>query len=171
MKTLFLLPIVSLLFIFSSCKKDSANNVTGTITATVNGTSLSFNVEATAVLDTVRGNYGVAIIGLQSFSLSSKEITLAISGGSTPIAVGTYTDTSTVGRTVLIGYANAADSTAWSSTGTAPNISTVTITSLNSSQIQGTFNGQLELALGSNPGASTATVTNGSFNLHVTLAP
>jgi hypothetical protein len=162
-KSSLLLLSVCFLFILSSCKKHSpAINVTGTFTATINGTPETFNVGAAAQTENVSGFYSLSLVGVQSTSVANSML-ISINS-STPITAGTYTGASTqasISYTLASGSIYQYDNTEGSS-------ATVTIKSISSTSVQGTFSGTLNIISGN--GAATQTLTNGTFNLNIQQA-
>ena len=170
MKGLLFIPAITLITIFSSCKKDSSSNSTtsGTISADIDGTAVSFNFGDNAALDTISGEYTIAIAGFQSgVNVTSNEIGIGV-GGAYPIAVGTYTDTSSIADNSTISYSIPSDNSGYAAVGIAPFYGTVTITSISATQVQGTFSGVLGVGSGSSSTVPYHTLTNGKFNVKIT---
>jgi len=161
MKNLLILSL-GFLGIFLSCKKSSPSANSGNyITATVNGTNRTFNIGAEALVKSSSAGYSLAITGREGVAYDASQIVVNVFG-SMPITSGTYSTGTTGTDQVSLEYALTNIATY---TTTAGNPS-VTITSISSTNVQGTFSGVLTLTTGSAP-ASTATITNGKFNVTV----
>lgn len=159
---LFFLPLC-LLVVFSSCKKHASDSVTatGTITATIDGTPQTFNFGATAHLDNTAGFNTLSIIGIKSASASDSMIIEVTSAS--PIAAGTYTGANSEAD---MSYTITAGTLVYQFDGSNQASSTdVVISSISATNVQGTFNGTIELIYGSGPASKT--VTNGKFNLTI----
>jgi hypothetical protein len=178
-KTLFL-PVALSLFLFSSCKKDvsatgpggTGGVALGTISATVDGTPYTFNVGAQASIDSSGGaGYVLLILGVYSPSANAKTMSLGIAGPDRFTVNTTYTDTSSTANDFSdIDYTDyTTDYLAETGLIPPPYVSTLTITSLSTTNIQGTFSGNVELfySPGGSPPASHL-ITNGKFNLTLT---
>ncbi|HVS92539.1 MAG TPA: hypothetical protein VHE59_10925 [Mucilaginibacter sp.] len=160
-KSIFLLIPLCLLLGLSSCKKNSSKpaNAAGTLTVTVGGKAQTFNVGATAHLDNTGGVNTLGIMGLQSTGTANSLIITVSSSG--PITAKSYTDADSEAQ---LSY-TLASGAAYQDDGTGGTTSTVTIKSITSTNVQGTFSGTLMLINGT--GAATQTLTNGSFNLSI----
>jgi hypothetical protein len=158
---LLLLPCC-LLFALLSCKKSSTSptSVTGTMTATINGTAQTFNVGAIANLQSAGGTYTLGMEGLSAASGSANSMIISITTTS-PIVAGTYTASSSAAN-VSYTQANANVYQYDGSSGSGPS---VVIKSISSTSVSGTFTGTLQLINGS--GASSVAITNGAFNLKI----
>lgn len=159
-KLIFLLP-VCLLLVVCSCKKSSTKpaNVAGTLTVTIGGKAQTFNVGAVAHLDNTGGFNTLGIIGVQSTTTANSLVITVSSTG--PITAKSYTDANSESQ---LSYTTAAGAI-YQDDGTSGTSSTVTIKSISSTNVQGTFSGTLMLITGT--GAATQTFTNGSFNLDI----
>jgi hypothetical protein len=165
------------LLVFSACKKDSAKTASSnTITATVGGSNINFSTNATGELATDSGAYVLAVGGLTGTSSSAQSIVVGLLSDK-PFVKGTYTfDTSTDPNTITvlpsIAYltnTSGDESSEFDSNtdiylqnSTLSTTCTVTITSISSTNIQGTFNG---LLTNDGDNTTTKTVTNGKFNV------
>ena len=158
---LFLLPLC-MLFVLTSCKKSSTSptSVTGTMTATINGTAQTFNVGAIANLQSEGGTYTLGMEGLSATSSSANSMIISITS-STPIVAGTYTAASSQAN-VSYTEANTNVYQYDASSGSGPS---VVIKSISSAIVSGTFAGTVQLINGS--GASSVAITNGTFNLKI----
>jgi hypothetical protein len=164
------LPIQSLilaLLILTSCKKSSNSSTTpagGTITATVDGTPMTFNNVLVAKDTAYLGAYLITFSGVTSLTASSPELSLTIDGSSA-ITTGTYSLTSTVNTTNLPAITfSQGSSLVYSSDISGVDPTTIVITTLSNTNIQGTFSGTLLLAVGA--GAATKAITDGKFNVN-----
>jgi hypothetical protein len=158
-KLILLLPICASLILFS-CKKSSPSpNATGTLTVTIGGKAQTFNVGAVAHLDNTSGFNSLGIIGVQSATNANSMIITVTS--SAPITAKTYTD---AGSEAQLSYTTASGA-GYQEDGTGGTSATVTIKSISSTNVQGTFSGNLMLITGSGP--ATEALTNGAFNLSI----
>jgi hypothetical protein len=161
MKRLLIFSLV-IFAIFSSCKKNNPSANPGNyITATVNGSNLTFNIGAEALVESSSAGYRVEITGREGVAYDASQILVVISGSS-PIPAGVYSNGTAGPDQVSLLYA-LTNVAAYQAVGVGPS---VTITSITGTNVQGTFNGVLMLASGSTA-ASTATITNGKFNVAV----
>lgn len=155
--------------LFVSCKKNSSSSSSYHFTATIDGTAQTFNTTPLATRLTV---YGITQIGIDGFSGSSSSNIQSLSIGwqsSTPGAkfgVGTWTDSSqnyaVVGvyaPVTLQDYASGNAVTA--GTNYKGNHLTITITSMDSTAVKGTFSG--DFFLQGNLSGTKKTITNGDF--------
>jgi hypothetical protein len=161
---------------FSSCKKSDKNSSTAsnTITVTVGSSNLSFNTAATAVLANSSGSYVLLVSGATGTGSNAQAISIAIDSEN-PIVKGTYTLNSSTSPDATsfpqISYVQSASTTnpvSFTSDITGTNASTITITSISSTNVQGTFNGVL---VSDQDGTTTKSVTDGKFNVTVTSHP
>jgi hypothetical protein len=163
-----LLIAICILTLFVSCKKSSSEAPTDTISANIDGVSESFNTAAYAHLSTgVQLNSNLVITGGYDGAGGSDIMSFTITSDHT-ITKGTYVNTSSSnGSYVSIAYTKGplslANPTIYASVvdGTPP--SSITITSISSTNIQGTFSGQLVLSGGS----AAKSVTGGKFNVQI----
>lgn len=138
------------LFLFSSCKKSSTTPAAdkNVILATVDGTATK-NIDAVASngLSSFSGNY---VLNVTSLSNYPNSIEVEVSSPS-PIAKGTYTNTVSSNPFFIFYGASVTNTTKGSGT--------VTITSIDAANVQGTFSGDVY------QGTVKKTITNGSFNV------
>lgn len=164
MKKLILLLPVCLLLALSSCSKKSTpapgSTGTGTITATIGGSAQTFNVNAYATAQNIDGLNFITIYGSKS-SGSTDKFELAIVNSSI-LAGTTYTG---VASQVQLTYTLASGAVYQYADDDAAAFVSVVIKSVSSTNVQGTFSGNLNLISGT--GAATETVTNGTFNLRI----
>ena len=152
---------------FASCKKsDKKSNSSGTntITADVGGSTVNFNIGVTGLLSTGQGSYVLFISGATGTGSNEQSMQIGIDSQK-PIAAGTYTLSSSTSPDATafpqLTYGIGATSpTAFMTDGT--NVTTVTITSISNTNVQGTFSGVLTSAL---DGTTTKSITNGKFNV------
>jgi|SRR3569833_281424 len=147
---------------FSSCKKDK-KDVAVSLTADVDGTATSFNVGAVAATGTVDGQTFTVIQGSTS---TGAIISITVAGKLT--AGKTYSDASeNDDDKPLFLYATSATADDYlNNDDDAANLPSITITSLTSTTVDGTFKGSVVQGFGNNE-APTKTITNGKF--HVTI--
>jgi len=160
MKKLFAIAILGSV-VLVSCKKSSGGG--GPLQATINGTVTNFATGATGLTASAGGQYTIEVAGASgTTSPNAFEITLQ---SANPIAVGTYTDTSSTNNAILE-YVPYSTGTFFLSAGQASHPSKVVITSVSSTQIAGTFQGTLY----ANQDTTTTpeTITNGTFNVKLT---
>ena len=165
---------VFLLFILTSCKKKSEDNLVpvNTITAAVDGENISLSTNISAKFSTnqigklsytlnIQGAtsskaFGISLTSFDKNSITKGTYTLASSKNSTPIWVYVaYEDYELSGNVPDQPYITDPN-------GIQP--TTITITSISSTNVQGTFNGTLVYSQG---GSGTKTVTNGKFNVNI----
>lgn len=155
---------VCLLCLLLFCIKSYASsNFSGTITATVDGAVQNFNDAAMAVSVNAGGIQGMSITGVQGSSLSG--VTIIITPSTGAVTSGTYIGSSSSNE-VQFTYANVGTGVSYQNSAFSEGSNaTVVITSISSTNIQGTFRATLVLQSGN--GAATKTITNGSFNLPI----
>ena len=138
---------VMLLWI-TSCKKDKANTDVplDTISATIDGTTTTFNYGAKATVLSVSGGYGISIQGSKKDpSASQTNLSFSIASPSV-ITPKTYAENASSNPLVEMNYAYdlifgiVYTSVAYGST---TNPVTITITDINSTSVKGTFSGEL----------------------------
>ncbi len=163
-KLRLLIPALCVLFIVSACKK-SANkpaSTVGTITVNIDGAAQTFNVGATAHVDNTGGFYSLALIGIQS-ATASNSVIVEVTSDSPIVAGTTYTGTNSQAD---MSYTQISGNAVYQFDGSnnASN-ATITVKSISSTNVQGTFSGTLELITGT--GAASKVLTNGTFNLNI----
>lgn len=163
------LPIQSLilaLIVIASCKKssNSSTQTGGTITATVDGTPMTFNNVLVAQDTAYLGAYLITFSGISALTANAPELSLTVDGPSA-ITTGTDSITATGNTPNLPAIAfSEGSSLVYSTDASGSNPTTIVITTLSKTNIQGTFSGTLILAVGS--GAATKVITNGKFNVN-----
>lgn len=148
-----------ILLVFSGCKKNSNVAPANTISADIDGVTENFNTRAIATLSTgPTSNSGFTILGTNGATSDSDFLSITVAINQT-ITTGSYTsDTSFVSILYKFGPSSI-DNLNDYHTDLAGSPSTVVITKLTSTNIQGTFSGKLVY------GSASKTVTNGKFNL------
>jgi len=148
----------------SSCKKDK-QSVAVSLTADIDGTATSFNVGAVAATGTVDGQTYTVIQGSTS---TGAMISITLAGKLT--AGKTYSDSAeSDDDKPLFLYATSSTADQYlNNDDDAANLPSITITSVTSTTVDGTFKGSvvqgIEIGNGQLP---TKTITNGKF--HVTI--
>jgi len=165
MKTIKNLALLSLafgVFTFSSCKKkDVAPAATATLVATIDGVVTEFNVNMKGQeYITSPGNWVTDVQGK-----ASDGTILGISFSGTPVASKTYSDADTndLNRPVII-YQKPTSSDQYFNDHDASNVPSVTITSVTSTTLDGTFKGRL-LKDPATDKTDTIAITNGKFHI------
>jgi hypothetical protein len=172
MKRLFLISACAILA-FSACKKDS-NKTTATVSlsATVGGTNETYsNVIAQSIVDTP--GYTIGISGSRGSGANLEVLQLEVNSVN-PITTGTYTlnsstssDISTFPLLAYYKYTSATNELIYGTDLTGANVSTITISSISSTNVQGTFSGVL---IDEIDGTTTDAITSGKFNATITKA-
>jgi hypothetical protein len=170
MRKLLILPII-LLITLASCKKQSSTFI-GTITATIDDTPFVFSLQqnsalvTTTVVDPSTTRYEVSVYGYTKDT--SRFVELNVIALNQPVTAGTYIDTVSSPYTSNLLYdLGTSNALLYSSVGTNTSYSTINISSISSTSVQGTFSGVVTLV---NPGTSTVvshTVTDGQFNVPI----
>jgi hypothetical protein len=165
-KLLFVLTLASGALMLNSCSKDKSTTTANIfITANINGAATTFNTNAGATTATVSGQTFTTIIGQ-----AKDGTTLSIMLVNNPTSGKVYSDAAsndddkplimiTPPGTNADSYLNDDDNTS-----TLP---TVTITSLTSTTITGTFSGLVEggIPIGNSNTLPTDAITSGKFSL------
>lgn len=163
-----------LFFALASCKKK--NEVTpipaNTITVAINGVNSSFNINASGSFGGAPGTSTLNITGQSSASYPGKTINVSLTSTDfNAIAIGTFIINTANNRpNVLPSVLTTEESDPNSNSGvfntdlSGKNITTIAITAISSTNVQGTFSGTLVSYL---DGAITETVTNGKFNVNI----
>lgn len=173
MKKLLLLSACVMLA-FSACKKDSAKvTATNTLSVTIGGVNETFtsNVTAQSIIDTP--GYTIGIAGFRGSGANLEGVQLEVNSDS-PVTTGTYTINASTAQNAtrfpLLAYYKFMGSTNQLTYGTdlsGANSSTITITSISSTNVQGTFSGVL---IDENGGSTTEAMASGKFNVNITKA-
>ena len=151
---------------FASCKKSDKNAPAGsnTITANVDGNAVDFNNGATGLLSISQGGYVLFVSGFSGTGSSEQSMQIGIDSQK-PITTGTYslsssTDPNATASPQLAYGLGAPTPIGFITDGV--NLTTITITSISSTNVQGTFSGVL---LSSQDATTTKSITNGKFNV------
>lgn len=165
-KLLFAVSII--LFVGAiSCKKESTTTTAtqtgglGTINVNIDGKAESFNPSVLVPPEiNISNDYIMEIVGYQGLPGISNAITL-IFLSTNPFKTGTiFSDSSSVNIAGMV-YAQISDGAGY--TNSYDGSTKITITSFNSTSVQGTFSGSLKG--GTNP--KIHTLTNGTFNVPI----
>jgi len=161
MKKLLLIS-ACLVLVFSACKKDSTKTTTSnSITATVGSSNFNFSTAATAEVISGSGIYSIQILGSTGAGSSAQGVSIAIESDK-PIVKGTYSVTDTSSFTDITYVENPSVSTPVSFSSQVTG--TVNITSISSTNVQGTFSGIL---VSNQDNTTTQILSNGKFNVSV----
>jgi len=163
-----------LLLLFLSCKKDSNRSTpkpTNTLSATIDGVNETFtdSLEADTVINVNDPKYTINVTGLRGSGASREGLSFSVNSDS-PVTKGTYSITSqtNTGRTTfpyIVYWKGEPNAFTFGTDESGVNITSITITSINNSNVQGVFSGVLI----SGPFYNTSrTVTNGKFNVNIT---
>jgi hypothetical protein len=160
-KALLLSTLTCGVILFSSCSKDKVEaTVQGTITANVNGTPTKFNTNAVATSATVSGNQLTSINGKAADGTS-----IAILLGGSVTAGKTYSSNAPNDNDKpVIEYSTASDDYV-NDDSSVSNVSTVSISTISSNAVSGTFSGKLTTIVIGNSAIKTAVITDGKFSL------
>ncbi len=168
MKKLLILS-ACVLFIFTSCKKKTDVVPVNTIIAIVNGATLNFNANVT-------GSTSISGTMLHISGATTSDNTAAIIGISitsqdaSAITKGTYTFNSANTHPTVYTYVvyntldNNPSQQPFNTDPTGVQSTTITITSISSTNVQGTFSGTL---VRPTVDGAIRTVTNGKFNVNL----
>jgi hypothetical protein len=168
MKKLFSLfiPVIILM----SCSKSSStpnsnnnnnNSSQGTLTATIDGNNVNFDLYQSAGHVASSGTYSVFVAGYAGPTISSDYLEVSVIDEPAAIGAGTYYDDITSFKiNAAIDYVTVPSDVAYISNGISPDTAVVTITSIDTSSIVGTFSGGVV-----STSSGSHTITNGKFNL------
>jgi len=162
-KSLILLTMLSGAVIMSSCKKDKSTP-TPFITATIDGSAVNFNTHAVAIKGSGE-TAGVTVIQGEGPNGTTFSISLltALTAGKTFVSGG-----DDVNNAPLLQYSTS-DDDFFNDDDDASNVITVTITSVSSTSVQGTFKGKIMDAIEVGNGTpKTKLISNGKFNVTFT---
>ncbi len=173
MKKLFLFSACVMLA-FASCKKEAATTTVAanTITATVEGTPIIFATKQSAQLLIDSGLYELQVQGVNEGLSSAQSIIFGVVSKG-PIVKGTYTLNSSTNPNAtiipIISYAASGTTDVFETDFNFANpvlstTTTVSITSISGTNVQGTFNGVL---VSTTSTAVIQTITNGKFNVDI----
>ena len=168
-----LIAAFAVVLISLSCKKSGSSSSTYYFKGSANDTAMTFNVNATAILDSTSGFTELALTGNVSSAANLQGLTLDINNtpSGKPIVAGTYTETNTTDY-VVGGVFNPGSSSVVYGAGefaTPTNPLTITITSIDKNSVKGTFSGDFYYTNVSTGyiGQPVKTFTNGQFYLKV----
>lgn len=170
----FLFFLICWLFALSSCKKTGQGKVDvtplNTLSATINGVNVNFNAALSAHISSEPGAYPnvISIYGTTGTG-NNANIVITVSSMKT-ITSGTYISSDNPGTIAFSdifyeipdGTSQVIEPYIADSSGFYP--TTVTITSISSMNVQGTFNGTLVYSLG---GGTNQSIINGKFNVRI----
>jgi len=148
-----------LVIAFSSCKKDDTDSIpSNSLTASIDGSSKSFNTALTGSLVTNGGAQGLQVVGFAGAAGSSDALYLGVSSDG-QIVPGTYVEGQGAGiifslqSGAITNYTNAESTT---------NPISITITSITSTKVTGTFKG--DLFIDGNSASAKKVLTSGTFS-------
>ena len=162
-KSLFLLTLAFGVITLNSCKKDKDTTPSATISASVNGTATDFSTGALAGKASVNG---ITLTTIQGTAANKTGISIALYG--TVTAGKTYSNNASNDddKPILIFETN--DDQYFNDDASTTNVVSVTITSVSSTEIAGTFKGDLVTIAAGNDAPKTKSITNGKFNVKIT---
>ncbi len=157
-KILAVLAISLAAITLNSCKKKDVKPA-NSITASVDGTNTSFNTSAKAIKTTVQG---VSVTTIQGTAANGTNLAIMLSGA---VEAGhTYAAAAnSPSDEPLIALTSSADQF-WNDDSSS-NLVSVTITSVTTSSIQGTFKGNLVSTTSGSNTPATKVIANGTFNV------
>jgi hypothetical protein len=167
MKKTLLFTICTFLFL-ASCKKSSSVAPTNTLSATIGGTEESFNTNIFAQNgEGVALNSALTVFGYNGSGTGADELIITMNTNKA-ITTGTYSNapSSTDGFISIFyskGPVNALSPNQYTSDVNGAYLTTVKITSISGTNVQGTFNAQLLYT----DGKTVKSVTNGKFNVNL----
>ena len=154
------------LVLLASCKKSnhSSTPTGGTITATVDGSPMTFNNVLVAKDTSYLGAYAITMSGISSLTANAPELSLTVDGPSA-VTTGTYSLPLSGTVTDLPALSFSQGTTlVYGSDISGSDSSSIVITTLTKTNVQGTFSGTLTLQLGT--GAATKVITDGKFDVN-----
>jgi hypothetical protein len=156
MKKLILFAILAVVLL--SCKKSNSGSPINTITATIDDSVYTFN---TKTIDTTLYSGGYIQRGVIATDLNLRTATVLFGSSTilTPTTYGLFGDTVHLGA-FQVSYPNSTIYFVAKATSTSP--LTVTVNSITSTSVQGTFRGTIYLN-GDTTSTNKKVVTNGSF--------
>ena len=154
----------------AACSKDKDEEIASGLSCTIDGTNMTFNVNAFALKNEGGGNYSYAVFGSSDATANASAFAIAL-GDDAPIAPGNYTfsedDPDDQIKMGTLNYVPAGSTTDGyiSVPGPTTTPTLITVTSVDAKSIQGTFKGDIIMLTGTTPVVKT--VTNGKFNVQV----
>ena len=169
MKKLFAIAILGSV-ILVSCKKSSGG--AAPLQAIINGTVTNFGTEAVGATSSSNGLYMISIEGVTGAASTSGGLSVVIQSAS-PIVAGTYTDTTALNNNFaeLQYVPSVSGSSVFGSAELKSHPTTVVVTSVSSTQITGTFQGNVYTDAGQDTTGTPTTITNGTFSVKLTATP
>jgi hypothetical protein len=168
-----LIATIAIVLISLSCKKSGSSSGSYYFKGSANDTALTFNVNATAILDSTGGFTTLALTGNVSSAANLQGLTLDINNtpSGKPIVAGTYTETNMTDFVVGGVYNPGGTSVVYGAGefGTPTNPLTITISSIDKNTVKGTFSGDFfytDITTGY-VGMPIKTFTNGQFDLKI----
>jgi hypothetical protein len=159
MKTLLFAAFFSVIA-FSSCQKDNNDTVTGpNLSASFDGSSKKFNNALVGSVTSTDGSYGLQVIGFAGTAGTSDALYLSILKDG-PIVPGTYIEGQGAGITYV---SQTGGVTNYSNALSATNPISITITSISSTKVTGTFTG--DIFIEANSTLAKKVLANGQFNV------
>ncbi|MEO8765709.1 MAG: hypothetical protein ABI416_15520 [Ginsengibacter sp.] len=160
--------IICLCFLFVSCKKDKNENTDYYISAKVGGELVTYKTNAVAVKEQTDTIYNLALTAFGDVT-TGQQFYLQIAQVNNPITAGTYVDAGDDALLVVGGYnpGTTDDSKIFAAglqVDSNPRLQ-ITISSLTSTNVSGTFSGTYYDNGGDGPGI--VAVTDGKFNLQL----
>ena len=163
-----LLIIVFLFAFLASCKKSSLVAPVNTFSATIDGVDESFNTNIFAQNGTSTVlNSDLEVLGANGAASSADVLTINLDTNNT-LTTGTYTNAPNNGGNLVSivytkGQFSLANPNTYKSDINGTYLTTVKITSINASNVQGTFTAQLVYT----DGKTLKSITNGKFNVNL----
>lgn len=163
-KTLLLFTVLAGAVTLNSCKKDKTT-VAVSLTADIDGSATNFSVSPVALQGAVDGQTFTVIQGTTS---AGATLSITVAGAIT--AGKTYSDAASDDNDKpLFLYATSATADDYlNDDDDASNLPSITITSVTSTTIDGTFKGKVALTSGDMPVKS---ITNGKFHVNIQTHP
>jgi len=144
----------------SSCKKDNNDSVAGpNLSASFDGISTKFNNALVGSKSSTEGSYAFQVGGSEGTSGSSDVFYLLVTSNN-PIAPGTYVDGQGAG---IVYISQSGGVTNYSNALSATNPISITVTSISSTHVTGTFKG--DIFVDANNTLEKKALTNGRFNV------
>jgi hypothetical protein len=161
-KTLLLSTLIFGAISISSCSKndDGDTTIEGSITANINGVPTKFNTNVIATSATTQGKQLTSINGTAA---DGTNISIVLAGNITTgkIYASNAADDN---DKPLVAFSTAVDDFL-NDDSSVTNIATVTVTSITSNTISGTFKGDLKTVVIGNAAPKTTAITDGKFNV------
>jgi hypothetical protein len=162
-KALMFLTIATTIIAFSSCKKDSTDDVlaTSTISADVDGTATVFTTNTLALKGEVDG---AEVTSIQGTDKAGNTISMAVYG--TLKAGKTYLSNSTEFEDKpTLAFSTPNDQDVYFNDDAS--LQTITITNVSATKVEGTFSGKVNTVAFGNGAIKTKTFTNGKFKVAI----